>query len=345
MTWPSDAGNGPPSLRRPGDERKMHLGKGANTLENMQSDRPRYALRFISGKYQGGEFPLRMNREIIIGRSSDLDMVLVEDMVSRKHAKISTTDGEVFIQDLGSTNGTFVNGEKITRSRLQEGDRILVGTSIIKMVSVDPSAYSGEQSEAEARRRLEAGASRQQTSGRPMSGVIEEIPLPDLLQLLSTSRKSGVLTVSTPTSVGRLYLRQGSIYFAAINDDFGVSPHKAVYRMLSWSAGHFELEPGGEIRVMEEMQESTEGLLMEGMRQLDEMRNLEGKLPPYDSALAVPTPLAGKLRDLTPQELDIFQLVLDHGQVQAVIDNYYGTDLEAAQCLVGLMQREFIVVP
>ena len=36
-----------------------------------------WALRFISGKYQGGEFPLRPNREIIIGRSSDLDMVLV----------------------------------------------------------------------------------------------------------------------------------------------------------------------------------------------------------------------------------------------------------------------------
>ena len=41
------------------------------------TDRPRFALRFISGKYQGGEFPLRTNREIIIGRSSDLDMVLV----------------------------------------------------------------------------------------------------------------------------------------------------------------------------------------------------------------------------------------------------------------------------
>ena len=51
-----------------------------------------WALRFISGKYQGGEFPLRPNREIIIGRSSDLDMVLVEDMVSRKHAKITTDE-------------------------------------------------------------------------------------------------------------------------------------------------------------------------------------------------------------------------------------------------------------
>ena len=41
-----------------------------------------YALRFISGKYQGGEFPLPVNREIVVGRSSELDMVLVEDMVS-----------------------------------------------------------------------------------------------------------------------------------------------------------------------------------------------------------------------------------------------------------------------
>ena len=75
--------------------------------------------------------------------------------------------------------------------------------------------------------------------------------------------------------------------------------------------------------------------------ELERVELRRGQLAP----LAVPTPLAGKLRDLTPQELDIFQLVLDHGQVQAVLDNYYGTDLEAAQCLVGLMQREFIVVP
>src|SRR5688572_24726834 len=97
-----------------------------------------YALRFISGKYEGGEFPLRMEREIVIGRASDLDMVLVEDMVSRKHAKLSTTGGQVMLQDLGSTNGTFVNGEKIKKVTLKEGDRILIGTSIIKLVTVDP---------------------------------------------------------------------------------------------------------------------------------------------------------------------------------------------------------------
>jgi pSer/pThr/pTyr-binding forkhead associated (FHA) protein len=83
-----------------------------------------YALKFISGKYQGGEFPLRVDKEVLIGRSSELDMVLVEDMVSRKHAKIALQSGKVTISDLGSTNGTFVNGEKVKQARLKEGDRI-----------------------------------------------------------------------------------------------------------------------------------------------------------------------------------------------------------------------------
>jgi hypothetical protein len=59
----------------------------------------------------------------------------------------------------------------------------------------------------------------------------------------------------------------------------------------------------------------------------------------------VPTPLAGRLRELSPQQLDTFQLVLDHGQVQAVLDNYGGSDLDAATNLLELLKREFVVVP
>lgn len=288
---------------------------------------------------------MRWNREIVVGRSSDLDMVLVEDMVSRRHAKIQTTDTEIWIQDMGSTNGTFVNGEKITRTQLKLDDRILLGTSIIKMVSVDPAA-NVHQSEAEARRRMEAGAQKQQTTARPMSGVIEEIPLPDLLQLLSTSRKDGVLSISGTIGVGRIYLRKGDIYFAAINDDFTASPQKAIYRMLTWETGEFELEPGGEMQVMDEIKESTEMLLMEGFRQMDEYKAMkDAGLPPATSPLAVPTPIAGKLRELSPEELDVFQLVLDHGQTQAVLDHYYGSDLDAATHLKSLIDREFVIVP
>jgi hypothetical protein len=271
--------------------------------------------------------------------------VLVEDMVSRKHAKISTQAREITIQDLGSTNGTFVNGEKVKKQRLKEGDRILIGTSIIKLVAVNAEA---QPSEAEARARLESNAQRRsEQSGqtqRPMSGSIEEIPLPDLLQLLSTSRKSGVLTIRSDVGVGRIYLRKGQIYYASLDDNFNVKPQKAMYRLLMWTRGAFELEPPDERQVIEEIQESTEALLMEGMRQLDEVMRVMPDPPPMNARLAVPTPLAGRLRELSPEELDCFQLVLDHGSLQAVLDNYPGSDLDAYTHLQALMSREFVVV-
>src|SRR5579862_9321236 len=99
-----------------------------------------FVLRFISGKYQGGEFPIVPERQIVVGRSSDLDMVLVEDMVSRKHARIAMQNDQIWIEDLGSTNGTFVNGEKIKRARLKEGDRVLIGTSILKVIAGDATS-------------------------------------------------------------------------------------------------------------------------------------------------------------------------------------------------------------
>src|SRR5262249_20547600 len=286
-----------------------------------------------------------MEREIVIGRSSDLDMVLVEDMVSRKHAKISTQGGQIVIQDLASTNGTFVNGEKVKKMRLKEGDRILIGTSIIKLVAMDESA--AQASEAEARSRLEANAARRQSTanaGRPMSGSVEEIPLPDLLQLLSTSKKSGVLAVRSTFGLGKIYLRKGQIYYASIDDNFTGTPENAIARLLNWVDGSFELEPPDERQVIEEITESTEGLLMEGMRQIDEIRQFAGDVPDLRAHLAVPTPLAGRLRDLAPEELDVFQTVLDQGSVQAVLDQFDGTDLEGYRLLSDLLRREYVVV-
>src|SRR5256885_7820426 len=170
-----------------------------------------FALKFISGKYQDGEFPLKSDKQIIVGRSSELDMVLVEDMVSRKHAKIVVSAGKVTIEDLGSTNGTFVNGEKIKQARLKEGDRILIGTSILKLI------HQGEDAEdlddASVKQKLEEAAAQaaKVTKTSSMTGKIEEIPLPDLLQLFHTSKKNGVLAIKSEQE-GRIYLKQGRVY-------------------------------------------------------------------------------------------------------------------------------------
>jgi hypothetical protein len=311
--------------------------------EEGRGETPLWALRFISGKYQGGEFPLRPHREIIIGRSSDLDMVLVEDMVSRKHAKITTDDAVVTIQDLGSTNGTFVNGEKVRKAELKDGDRILIGTSIIKMVYVEGDATNNalNVSETEARSKM-AVAANKRTAPKSMSGSIEEIPLPDLIQLLSTSRKSGVLMVRTDHATGRLFLRKGQIYFANLEGNAAVPSRKAIVRMLSWTQGSFELEPPDESPVAEELEESTEALLMEGMRQLDEYRMQLEKLPPLTATLAVPRPLEPKLRDLPPEELDVFQAVLEAGTIGALFEKSPLTDLVLAEKLRALLDKGYV---
>jgi pSer/pThr/pTyr-binding forkhead associated (FHA) protein len=60
-------------------------------------------------------------RKQIIGRSAECAIRVVDDKVSRRHAKIWERSGVVFIRDLNSRNGTFVNGERVTRCTLVSG--------------------------------------------------------------------------------------------------------------------------------------------------------------------------------------------------------------------------------
>ncbi|MCC6553814.1 MAG: DUF4388 domain-containing protein [Polyangiaceae bacterium] len=292
------------------------------------------ALRFISGKYQGGEFPLGEHQEIIVGRSSDLDMVLVEDMVSRRHARIACSDQQIVIEDLGSTNGTFVNGEKIKRATLKEGDRVLIGTSILKVVSTDPGA-------APARRRMDEHSLRSGQT-RSMSGSIDEIPLPDLLQLFGTSKKSGVLIVRSEEDVGKIYLRKGIVTYATINDLAEMPPLKSVYRIRTWTGGTFDLEPAEDRVITGEISATVQELLMEGLRQVDELNNIRHQLPDLAARLAVPHPLKGALRDLSPAELEIFQIAYNHGTMTAVFNKSPSTDFETAAAVLKLLHGGYL---
>jgi pSer/pThr/pTyr-binding forkhead associated (FHA) protein len=62
-----------------------------------------------------------------IGRSTGAEFMLDAALVSRLHCQLSATDDVLRVKDLGSTNGTFVNGKRITSARLQDGDRLAVG--------------------------------------------------------------------------------------------------------------------------------------------------------------------------------------------------------------------------
>jgi pSer/pThr/pTyr-binding forkhead associated (FHA) protein len=293
-----------------------------------------FALRFISGKYQGGEFPLPPNKELVIGRSSDLDMVLVEDMVSRKHAKITTHDGDVVIMDLGSTNGTFVNGERIKKSRLKEGDRILIGTSIVKLISSADAALDSSRGSMPSEEQAAAKSS-------TMSGSVAEVPLPDLLQLFGTSKKSGVLYIQGEHE-GRIYLRQGRVHYALIDQNHELGPMKALVRMMSWTQGDFELQPPTNESFTFELDDSTEALIIEAMRQIDELARIKKQVPPPTATLGVCEPLLAPLSELSREKLDVFQAVFNLGVVQDVMDQAAGTDLETCTILVELLKAEYL---
>jgi Domain of unknown function (DUF4388)/FHA domain len=301
-----------------------------------------YALRFISGKYQGGEYPLAQSGDLVIGRSSELDLVLIEDMVSRKHARITLASGGITIADLGSTNGTFVNGEKVRRAELKEGDRILIGTNILKLVARTAGTTPIDAKTAQQDFQRTAAAHEQKSGGRTgVQGRLEEVPLVDLLQLLSTSKKTGAIAITGYRS-GRVHLRAGMVVSAVIDADPTLPPRKALYRMVSWAEGGFEFvaREGDLPQMPNEITDTTEQLIIEAMQQADELAH--GGFPAPTAAIAMTMPLSPKLRELSADELDLLQLVHNYGVVQAVLDRASGSDLEVARRMASLIERGYL---
>ena len=75
---------------------------------------------------------LPVQRRIKIGRQADNDLVVVDPGVSRHHAEVINESGTCTLHDLGSTNGTYVNGSVVTEHALRDGDRISLGSTVVE---------------------------------------------------------------------------------------------------------------------------------------------------------------------------------------------------------------------
>jgi pSer/pThr/pTyr-binding forkhead associated (FHA) protein len=102
-----------PAKRRPTVER------GPVKKKDMEKA---WALNGITGAMAGKNFPI--GKEVIVGREDNCDIIINDTMISSRHAKLKLADGVLSVQDLGSTNGTFVNDRKITEAILKTGDKI-----------------------------------------------------------------------------------------------------------------------------------------------------------------------------------------------------------------------------
>ncbi len=103
-----------------------------------QTERDQAYLIVISGLHVGKMFKVEKD-ESTLGRSSKADMYVNDVGISRKHARLITWGDDVFVEDLGSANGTYLNGDRLSRRvQLQDGDKITLGsTTILKFTYHD----------------------------------------------------------------------------------------------------------------------------------------------------------------------------------------------------------------
>ena len=94
-----------------------------------------------SGSEPGRTYDITASQKIRMGRQSGNDVVVPDEQVSRRHAEIEERNGGLVVTDLGSSNGTFVNGTRITSAQnLQSGDTVQVGTTVLKVVGSAPAS-------------------------------------------------------------------------------------------------------------------------------------------------------------------------------------------------------------
>jgi diguanylate cyclase (GGDEF)-like protein len=90
----------------------------------------------LRGSCLGQQYPLDRH-ELLIGRIGGADVRLSEDTVSRRHARVCRQAHRFVVEDIGSTNGTFVNEQRVKLHELRHGDLLQVGDTVLKFLSGD----------------------------------------------------------------------------------------------------------------------------------------------------------------------------------------------------------------
>jgi len=205
----------------------------------------------------------------IVGRSRTCDLALPGADASRRHAEILGTGKGFRLRDLGSTNGTFVNGERVEEVELRPGDRIQIGDSTITFCRVEADVEDGSAAREAKTVIFERPVPSEDDAtdrGEAFHGVLAEIPPYAVLQILEMGRKTGLLEIDAEAGHGRLWLRDGAPIHAETKDQLGFD---AAMTLVAATSGRFAFTP--EIDSPDPtIDASITELLLESSRMIDE---------------------------------------------------------------------------
>ncbi len=298
-------------------------------------------LEFIAGARSGEKAEIPSGREYVIGRGSDADIQIDHKKASRRHALIFEKEGRQFIKDLGSINGTIINGEKIAEHELFPGDSIQIADSRIRVRQAGsrPSELRAEDLGGSTVGIFSArdAAGEFATMGNAMSGRLDTTSPRELLNVLIEVRATGVLSIIPSWGAGRALLRDGAIYYARIDGSPEIGPEKALHRLLAAKTGAYDFSNEEPPAVEHEITLSPDSLLKDVEMLPAQFARLDALMPSPDAELSPPEDAADA--DLNDAETTIVRLALEHRSLSKALDGYPGTDTEAARIIADLLER------
>jgi CheY-like chemotaxis protein len=174
-----------------------------------------------------------------------------------------------------------------------------------------------------------------------LTGNLEQMPLSDLMQLLAMNRRSGVVAITTLQGAGELRISEGEVVDAMFRR---VEGEKAIYRLLGEREGRFTFT-AGEVRQVRRITRSTSALLMEAMRQVDEIAHRRRELAPSGEALLLEEPPSVRPGSSRPPDWgpnggllfrELTQLLLMPRSIDELLDDLDVPDLEVLEALTSL---------
>ncbi|HWZ86517.1 MAG TPA: DUF4388 domain-containing protein [Thermoanaerobaculia bacterium] len=169
-------------------------------------------------------------------------------------------------------------------------------------------------------------------------GSIQELPVPDIIQLVSVSGKTGMFMLIRGPERGYIYLRNGRIVHAEIGS---VSGEEAVYALAIWATGDFQFTPGKESEATT-IDKTNTSLLMEAARRLDEWKVLARKIPGVDHIPVLKSRDLGEPVTLSPPEWNLVIRIDGRKTVEELARATNSNSFDTAKVLYGLVTSDLV---
>lgn len=219
--------------------------------------------RFLLVRVGAAPIELKPEGQFVIGRNQDCELPIPSQRVSRRHSEVVWRKGRPWLKDLGSQNGTLVNGKRISgEHELADGDEIAIGPWMCTYRCV-----SGAGSVGKLVASADTNSLTQPMLADAMAGNLAQMSLFELLQTLEFNGKSGTLEVWGSDGDGVLTIQNGQPVACTAGKKTGT---EAMLDLLSLTAGQFSLKP--EVGQVERNIQgaSMTSILLEAGRRLDE---------------------------------------------------------------------------